>query len=72
MSDDEERSLHDLLELSAQVVRRVYLPSLERCRTITDARREVDRHDSSHAYLAMELKKVWDVLARAQRKREAK
>ncbi|HEY6766613.1 MAG TPA: hypothetical protein VI386_17780 [Candidatus Sulfotelmatobacter sp.] len=50
-----------LLKVAAQVARRAYLPSLERCRTIGDAREEIYRYDDIHARLAQELKEIWQL-----------
>ena len=52
-----------LLEIAAKLARREYLPSLERCRTIRDARAEVGRYDDYHGRLASELKTIWDELS---------
>ena len=48
----------ELIKLAASVVRREYLPNLERCRTIRDARDEISRHDSRHVDLGMKIKAV--------------
>lgn len=55
-----------LLKIVAKVARREYMPSLENCRTISDARIEVRRMDDLHAQLAWELKTVLDALAGTQ------
>lgn len=55
-----------LLKIAAKVARREYMPSLENCRTISDARIEVRRMDDLHAQLAWELKTVLDALAGTQ------
>jgi hypothetical protein len=52
----------DLLKLAARVARREYLPSLERCHTICDARIELSCMDDRHGELAMQLKDIWNKL----------
>ena len=49
-----------LLDVAARVARRKYLPSLEKCRTINDARCVVRKMDKEHVSLAAELKEIWD------------
>lgn len=60
----ERSAMTEFLELTAKIARREYLPSLEKCRTIRDARAEVQRYDDYHGYLAQKLKEIWDRLER--------
>ena len=55
-------AMRDLLEIAARIARREYLPNVDRCRTISDVRKEVRRYDDYHGHLAMRLKSVWDEL----------
>lgn len=56
------RELLQLLKIAAKIARREYFPSLEKCRTIHDARAEVARYDDYQGVLAMDLKAVHDDL----------
>jgi len=53
-----------LLDVAARVAHRKYLPSLEKCRTINDARCVVRKMDKEHVSLAAELKEIWDAYPR--------
>lgn len=55
-----------LIALAAQIVRREYLPSLEKCRTIRDAKAEVLRYDSRHVDLGMAINKIADTFRAPQ------
>lgn len=61
-----ENKLHilrvQLIKLAAKMARRELLPALDKCRTIADARREVERFDNSHAYFAQDLTRIADSL----------
>jgi protein-arginine kinase activator protein McsA len=48
------------LKLISAIARREYLPAMDKCRTIQDARAEVLRFDDRHAALAQTLKAIWD------------
>lgn len=63
MTDEELHTLRvQLVKLAAKMARRELLPSLEKCRTIREARAEVQRYDNSHAYFAQDLKRISDSL----------
>ena len=56
----------ELINIAAQIVRLEYLPSLDRCRTIQDARREVARMSEQHIVLALKLKELAGVPGETQ------
>ena len=56
----------ELINIAAQIVRLEYLPSLYRCRTIQDARREVARMSEQHIVLALKLKELAGVPGETQ------
>ncbi len=60
----------ELINIAAQIVRLEYLPSLDRCRTIQDARREVARMSEQHIVLALKLKELAGVPGETQSRGE--
>jgi hypothetical protein len=58
VAQQQRENVTDLIHIAGAVVRREYLPILERCRTIQDARYEIERYDSRHVDLAMKIKAV--------------
>ena len=59
MNGEEVSTLRtEILRIAAEIIRREYLPSLEKCRTIQHARQEVQRMDNRHVDLAMRLKEL--------------
>jgi Protein of unknown function (DUF551) len=59
----EQPALAHLLEVAAKIVRREYLPPLESCKNIGQARTLIARYGATHAALGMELKSIFDKLA---------
>jgi hypothetical protein len=59
----EQPALAHLLEVAAKIVRREYLPTLESCKNIGQARTLIARYGATHAALGMELKSIFDKLA---------